>query len=136
MKYEKLIIYSDGGARGNPGPAAVGVFLYDPNKVIVNTISECIGDTTNNQAEYQAIIKGLERAKDLGAEDLKCYLDSELVVNQLKLKYKVKNQGLSPLFVKAWNLVQQFKKVEFFAISREQNKAADRLVNEALDKNV
>ncbi len=134
MENQKITIYSDGGARGNPGPAAIGVVIYDQDKKIIDTISEYIGETTNNQAEYQAILKGIERSQELGAQELECYLDSELIVNQLQLKYKVKNQGLGPLFIKTWNLVQKFKKVEFFFIPREQNKAADKLVNEALDK--
>lgn len=134
MTEKELYIYSDGGSRGNPGPSAVGVVIYNQKKEVIDTISEYIGETTNNQAEYQAIQKGLERAKELSATALKCYLDSELIVRQLQLKYKVKNQGLGPLFIKTWNLVQQFNKVEFISIPREQNKAADRLVNEALDK--
>lgn len=125
-------IYSDGGARGNPGPAAIGVVISQDNKV-VTTISRCIGETTNNQAEYQAIIAGLEKVIELKAETVECFLDSELVVKQLRHEYKVKNKDLATLFVKAHNLSLQFKKISFNHVPREENKAADKLVNEALD---
>jgi ribonuclease HI len=125
-------IYSDGGARGNPGPAAIGVVISQDNKIVA-TISRCIGETTNNQAEYQAIIAGLEKAIELKAETVECFLDSELVVKQLRHEYKVKNKELATLFVKAYNLSLQIKKVRFNHVPREENKAADKLVNEALD---
>lgn len=125
-------IYSDGGARGNPGPAAIGVVISQDNRVVA-TISRCIGETTNNQAEYQAIIAGLEKAIELKAETVECFLDSELVVKQLRHEYKVKNKDLATLFIKAHNLSLQFKKISFNHVPREENKAADKLVNEALD---
>jgi ribonuclease HI len=125
-------IHSDGGARGNPGPAAIGV-VVTCNRQVVETISKCIGETTNNQAEYQAIIAGLEKAIELKAEEVECFLDSELVVKQLRHEYKVKNKDLASFFVKAHNLSLQFKKISFIHIPREQNKAADKLVNKALD---
>jgi ribonuclease HI len=125
-------IFSDGGARGNPGPAAIGVVIFQDKKVI-ETISQCIGETTNNQAEYRAIIAGLEKACELQLEEVECFLDSELVVKQLRREYKVKNQDLATLFVKAYNLSLQFKKISFNHIPREENKAADKLVNVALD---
>jgi ribonuclease HI len=130
----KLIIHSDGGARGNPGPAAIGVVITDATGQVVATISKTIGETTNNQAEYQAIVAGLEAAKKLKADEVACFLDSELVVKQLKHEYKVKNKELAPVFLKAHNLSVQFKKISFTHVRREQNKAADKLVNEALDK--
>jgi len=129
---KNFIIYSDGGARGNPGPAAIGVVIKNGDK-IVQEISKTIGETTNNQAEYQAILAGLEAVKKLGAETVECFLDSELVVKQLKHEYKVKNKELAPLFVKVHNLSIQFKKISFTHVRREQNKEADKLVNEALD---
>lgn len=128
-------IFSDGGARGNPGPAAIGVVIFQDGKVI-ETISQCIGETTNNQAEYQAVIAGLEKAKELKFEDIECFLDSELVVKQLRREYKVKNKDLAPLFVKTYNLSLQFKKISFNHVPREENKAADKLVNQALDSKV
>ncbi|HLC89383.1 MAG TPA: ribonuclease HI family protein, partial [Patescibacteria group bacterium] len=93
-----------------------------------------IGETTNNQAEYQAVILGLEKAKEIGAEEIDVFLDSELVQQQLTGQYKVKNQELAPLFVKVWNLSQSFKKVKYIHIYRADNKLADKLVNEAIDE--
>lgn len=128
----KLIIHSDGGARGNPGPAAIGVVI-EQNGAIIATISEKIGKTTNNQAEYRAVLAGLEKAKELKAIEVECILDSELVVKQLQGEYKVKNKELAPLFVKVYNLSLQFRKVVFRHVLRAENKMADKLVNEALD---
>lgn len=134
MAENKLIIYSDGGARGNPGPAGIGVVIYSPEKEIIAEISEYLGETTNNQAEYRAVIAGMEKAKELGALELEFYLDSELVVRQLNGQYKVKNEGLAPLFVKIYNLRQSFKKVTFSHVRREFNKEADALANQAMDR--
>ena len=130
----KLLIHSDGGARGNPGPAGIGAQLTDEKGIVVAEISEFIGHTTNNQAEYQALLAGLEKAKNLGAEEVVCRLDSELVVKQLNHEYKVKNKDLAPLFLKAHNLITGFKKISFQHVPREMNKEADRLANEAMDK--
>ena len=134
MKYNKLIVYTDGGARGNPGPAGIGAVLYDEQKNIVAEISEYIGKATNNQAEYKAVIAAITKAKELGAKELDFYLDSELVVKQLNREYKVKNNGLAPLFVQIYNAVLSFKKVTFSHIRREMNKEADRLANLAMDR--
>jgi len=128
-------LYSDGGARGNPGPAAIGAVLYEGTKII-GQVSESIGSTTNNQAEYRAILAGLELALANKVKELRCFLDSELVVEQLNRNYKVKDKELAKLFVKVWNLSQQFKKISFQHVRREQNKLADKLVNQALDKKV
>jgi len=130
----KIKIYSDGGARGNPGPSGIGAVLYDESDKVIATISKYIGETTNNQAEYQAIVAGVEKAKELGAEDVSCYLDSELVVKQINGLYKVKDQALAQQFLKIWNLKSHFKSIKFSHIRREQNKVADSLVNKALDK--
>lgn len=129
----KLIIYTDGGARGNPGPAAIGLVIY-LNKKLVKKYSKFIGEATNNQAEYQAVIYGLEQARRIKAEEIDFYLDSELLVEQLNRRSKIKNLELGRLFVKIWNLTQSFKKVNFHYIPREKNKEADALVNLALDK--
>jgi ribonuclease HI len=129
----KFIIHSDGGARGNPGPAAIGATIVSVDGGRSENISKTIGHATNNQAEYEAIIAALEAAKNLGAEELDCYLDSELVVKQINHEYKVKNKDLAPLFLRVHNLSLQFKKIKFHHVRREQNKEADRLVNEALD---
>jgi len=129
----KLIIYTDGGARGNPGPAAIGVVVGDKH------YSEAIGNTTNNVAEYKAVIFGLKKAKSLlggkKAEETEVEVrsDSELIVSQMNGKYKIKEEGLKPLFIDVWNLKQDFKSVIFKHIPREENKKADALVNRALD---
>lgn len=130
----KIIIHSDGGARGNPGPAGIGVLLTNEQGVSVAEISNFIGRATNNQAEYQALLAGLEKAKSLGAEEVVCRLDSELVVKQLNHEYKVKNKDLAPLFLKVHNLITSFKKISFQHVPREMNKEADKLANEAMDR--
>lgn len=127
-----IILHSDGGSRGNPGPAAIGVALEDSAGKLLETISEYIGETTNNQAEYRALVRGLEKAKEFGASEVRCYLDSELVVKQMNHEYKIKDAGLSALFVKAWNLTRGMR-VTYHHVPREKNKVADRLVNQALD---
>ncbi|MEK7202906.1 MAG: ribonuclease HI family protein [Patescibacteria group bacterium] len=133
-KYDKLIIYTDGGARGNPGPSGIGAVLTDENKKIVAEISQYIGEATNNQAEYQALIAALDKAKKLFAKDVEVFLDSELVVKQLNRKYRVKDKYLAILFVKAYNISLSFKKIVFKHIPREKNILADKLVNLALDR--
>ena len=135
-KYTTITIYSDGGARGNPGPAGIGFVLYDDKKEIIEEGSRYIGETTNNQAEYKALIAGLESAKEYNPETVHCYLDSELVVKQCNKEYKVKDEGLQQLFIKVWNAMQSFKKVTFTHVRREKNKEADKLVNVAIDRHV
>lgn len=130
---KKLVIFTDGGARGNPGPAGIGAVLKNEKGDIVAEISEYIGETTNNQAEYKAAIFALEKAKEIGAEELDFNLDSELVVKQINREYKVRNKDLAPLFLKIYNLSQGFKKVTWSHVRREYNKEADSLVNLAID---
>lgn len=130
----KLTIYTDGGARGNPGPAAAGIIIKDEKNKTIASFGRYLGETTNNQAEYQALILGLEEALKIHAQEAKCFLDSELLVKQLNLQYRVRDKGLAPLFLKAWNLAAKFKKISFHHIPREKNKEADKLVNETLDK--
>jgi ribonuclease HI len=130
----KYKLYTDGGARGNPGPAGIGGVLYGFQDEIIADFSVYLGETTNNQAEYKALIKGLELAQKNKVENLDCYLDSELVVKQLKREYKVKNEQLAILFVKAWNLSLKFKKITFNHVTRDKNTAADALANQAMDK--
>lgn len=130
----KLILYTDGGSRGNPGPSGAGAVVYDKNHKVIKKYAEFLGTGTNNQAEYKALILGLEKAKKLGGTELDCYLDSKLIVEQLNRKYKIKNPALGFLFIKVWNLLQNFKTVNFYHISREKNKIADTLVNKALDE--
>ncbi|MEK7167857.1 MAG: ribonuclease HI family protein [Patescibacteria group bacterium] len=128
----KATLFTDGGARGNPGPAGIGAVLKIGDKI--HRHKRYLGVSTNNQAEYQALIMGLEQAKQEGVEELECFLDSELVVKQLNREYKVKDQDLALLFVKVWNLMSGFKKVTFKHVFREQNKEADLLVNEIIDE--
>jgi ribonuclease HI len=127
-------MYSDGGARGNPGPSGIGVVLKNVVGEVVAEVSQFIGNGTNNQAEYRAVLAGLEKAKELGVDELDLYLDSELVVKQLRGEYRVKNADLATLFVKAYNLSLSFKKITYTHIRRELNAEADRLANEAMDK--
>lgn len=126
------VLYTDGGARGNPGPAAIGVVLMTQGKMVVK-LGEAIGTATNNVAEYRALLRGLEEAVKTGVTDLECRLDSELVVRQLNRVYKVRDRDLAPLFVRVWNLAQQFHSIRFSAVPRSENRPADRLVNAALD---
>jgi ribonuclease HI len=130
----KLIIYTDGGARGNPGPAGIGVVIYDANRQLIAEISEFLGVATNNQAEYQALIAAFKKAEALGGATLECYLDSELVVRQLNREYKVKNKDLASLFLTIHNLSLNFKKITYTHIPREENFVADQLANEAMDR--
>lgn len=129
----KLTIYTDGGARGNPGPAAIGVVIKNGNKNVA-AYGEKIGKTTNNVAEYSAILSALKKAAELKATEVDCYLDSLLVVEQLNRNWKVKEPHLQKLFVQCWNAAAKFKKAKFTHIRRAKNKEADTLVNEALDQ--
>jgi ribonuclease HI len=133
MSISKLTIYTDGGARGNPGPAGIGVYALDESGQTVIEYGEYLGERTNNQAEYTALVVALTKAKELDVSEVDCYLDSELVVKQLKREYKVKDANLAPLFLQVYNLSQAFRKVTFTHVRREQNKEADRLVNQAID---
>lgn len=132
MNLTHLTIHTDGGARGNPGPAAIGVTI-DAEGLSVGSISRTIGETTNNQAEYQAVHAALEWARDHGVSSVDLYADSELIVKQLRGEYKVKNKELAPWFIKCQALVNDIGRVRFHVVRREQNAAADALVNEALD---
>ncbi|MBI2607742.1 MAG: ribonuclease HI family protein [Candidatus Doudnabacteria bacterium] len=131
---KQLTIYTDGGARGNPGPAAIGVVIYDAKGKIIDRIGRYIGETTNNQAEYSALITALAKAAELQAREVKCFLDSELVVKQLSGEYKVKEQGLQSRVKEVLRLSNKFESVVFRHVSREENRLADKLVNLALDK--
>lgn len=130
---KKTIIYTDGGSRGNPGPSAIGVVIGS------RKYHEKIGDTTNNVAEYKAALFALKKmvllAGKKGAQELDVELrtDSELMAKQINGQYKIKDSELQPLFMEIWNLKQDFKSVQFTLVPREQNKEADKLVNEALD---
>lgn len=136
----KYILYTDGGSRGNPGPAGVGAVICNEKGEVLKKYGEAIGDTTNNEAEYQALILGLKKLKQVFGKDvmkqsqLEIRMDSELVVRQLSHEYKIEEPNLQKLFLQVWNLMLDFGPIKFIAIPREENKEADRLVNEALDK--
>jgi len=132
----KLTIYTDGGARGNPGPAAIGVVITDSAKKILSGYGEYLGKQTNNYAEYSALISALKKAKELGGAEIECFLDSELIVKQMNRQYKVKEPTLQKLFIQVFNLASQFKKVVFKHIPREKNKEADKWVNKILDEQI
>jgi len=134
MKITQVKLFTDGGARGNPGPAGVGAVITDMDGKVIATKKKFLGVATNNQAEYQALLLGLETAKKIGAREVACYLDSELTVKQMRREYKVKNPELAKLFVKVWNLLPDFEKVTFHHVMREKNVLADQLANEAMDE--
>lgn len=137
----KIIIYTDGGARGNPGPAGAGAYITDDKNKKLSGVSKFLGKTTNNFAEYEAVILGLKEAKKMFGKKLKdmsvqIKLDSELVTKQLNGEYQIKHETLFPLFISIWNMrVKDFPNITFTHIRREQNKEADKLANEAMDKN-
>ena len=126
-------LWTDGGARGNPGPAAYAYVLENEEGDVVAAHAEAIGVATNNVAEYSALIAGLEKAVELGIGELEVVSDSELMVKQMRGEYKVKNEALRALFLRAGRLAGELGRVRYTAVRREQNKLADRLVNEALD---
>lgn len=134
MKISQVKLFTDGGARGNPGPAGVGAVITDMDGKVLVARKKFLGVATNNQAEYQALLLGLEEAKKIGVKEVACYLDSELTVKQMRREYKVKNPGLAALFVKVWNLLPSFEKVTFHHVLREKNVLADQLANEAMDE--
>lgn len=128
---EKAVIWVDGAARGNPGPAAIGAVIKDGQGRLVTCISQSIGATTNNQAEYRAIIAALEKAISLGARQVKMNSDSELVVRQINGKYRVKNTSLKPLFQRVKQLQGLLEAFTIVHIPRERNVEADNLANAA-----
>ncbi|HYE59595.1 MAG TPA: ribonuclease HI family protein [Candidatus Kapabacteria bacterium] len=129
----KVTLYSDGGARNNPGPAALGVVIKDVNGQTLAAYGEYLGKQTNNFAEYSAIISGLKKARELGADEIECIADSKLVVEQLNGRWKVKEPTIQKLFVQAWNELSTFKKVKITHTLRAGNTEADAEVNKILD---
>jgi ribonuclease HI len=130
---KRLIIYTDGGARGNPGPAGIGVIFYNDRREKLKELFQFIGKATNNQAEYTALILALKNAFGFKPQTIEVFLDSELAVKQLKGIYRVKDKKLKYLFNQVMSLVGKFKLVKFFHVGRKQNKEADRLVNKAIN---
>lgn len=129
----RFTVNVDGGARGNPGPAAIGVVLRDDDDEVLAEVGETIGETTNNVAEYRALLRGIELAAEHGATELELVGDSELVVRQVEGRYKVKNAGMKELHEEAKRALRGFDSWSIRHVRRENNADADRLVNEALD---
>lgn len=132
MTQYSVSIYIDGAARGNPGPAGAGIVLKEGNKTI-KAAYKYLGDTTNNIAEYSAVISGLQEAIALGYKNVKLCLDSELVAQQLRGDYRVKNRNIKPLFEKAIALINNFENIKIVRIDRLDNKEADKLANKAIN---
>ena len=129
----RLTVNVDGGARGNPGPAAIGVVVRDGNGGVLQEVGETIGEATNNVAEYKALLRGIELAGELGATELELLGDSELVVRQVEGRYKVKNAGMKPLYQQVMQALREVESWSIRHVRREHNADADRLVNAALD---
>jgi ribonuclease HI len=129
----KAKLWTDGGARGNPGPAAFAYVLEAEDGTVLAAHGEAMGVATNNVAEYSALLAGLEQAAELGVDELEVVSDSELMVKQMRGEYKVKNEALRALWLRATELAGRIGKVRYTAVRREHNELADRLVNEALD---
>lgn len=135
---KKARMFADGGARGNPGPAGSGAVLFELQDGelggVIAEVGEYLGNATNNQAEYHAIVIGLQKAKELGIDALDVRLDSELCVKQLNGEYKVKNEELAKKFLEIYNLRQSFREITFSHVRREFNKVADAIVNKTIDQ--
>ena len=134
MKIKRVVINTDGAAEPNPGPAAIGAIIKDEQGRLVTTISQGIGRTTNNQAEYRAVIAALEKAIELGAKQVDISLDSQLVVRQISGKYRVKNAALKPLYQQVKHLQSLLEGFTITHIPRQQNTEADNLANIALKR--
>jgi len=133
-KFKIINIFTDGGARGNPGPAATGIAFYGSHGQLLTTFGQYLGSQTNNYAEYSAIVEALREAKKHGAQEVRCFLDSELIVKQLSGQYRVKSKTLLPLFEQVQKLKSSFNRAIFKHVRREQNKVADAMVNKILDQ--
>ena len=133
MSARRLMVNVDGGARGNPGPAAIAAVVTDPDGEVVDERSEAIGPATNNVAEYRALLLGIERARALGADEVELVGDSELIVKQVRGEYRVKDAGLKDLHKRVQGELEQFNAWSIRHVRREANEHADQLVNETLD---
>ena len=131
-----MTLYTDGGARGDPGPGGAGIVLKDEGGNTIQEIGKYRGDCTNNEAEYLALLMGLKAAKEAGARRVTCFLDSELIVRQLNGLYKVKNESMRVYYNKVQEFEGEFLDVDYTHIPRTENKEADILVNEALDRKI
>ena len=131
--HPRVVVNCDGAARGNPGPAGAGAVVTDPDGTVLAEIAEGLGETTNNVAEYTAAIRGLEAAQRLGAQDVLLRSDSQLMINQMTGRYRVRTAHLQPLHRQVRDLVRGFRRVEFEHVPRERNAAADALANQGVD---
>ena len=131
---QRVVVHVDGGARGNPGPAAVGAVATDSGGGLLAERSRYVGEATNNVAEYRAVLLGLELARELGASEVEVVNDSELISKQIGGQYKVKHAGLRPLFTETMRALREFDSWKVRSVRRESNERADQLVNEALDQ--
>jgi ribonuclease HI len=131
---ERLRLFSDGAARGNPGPAGAGAVLMDPEGRVVARLGKFLGVQTNNYAEYMGLLLGLKHARGLGVKELEVLADSELLIRQLQGRYQVKSATLRPLYEEASGLLKQFPRVKLVHVPREKNKAADEMSNRAIDE--
>jgi ribonuclease HI len=129
-----VIVYTDGASRGNPGPASIGIYVTDSESQVLDEYGECLGTQTNNFAEYTAVVRALEIARDRGAKSVVLRSDSELMVKQMTGLYKVKSAVIKPLHEKVMALKKHFVAVKFEHVRREFNRDADRIANEALDR--
>ena len=129
----RLVVHVDGGARGNPGPAAIAAVVSSPDGEVLEEHGELIGEATNNVAEYRALLLGIERARELGASELELVGDSELIVRQVLGDYRVKQEGLRPLHAQVREALREFETWSIRHVRREENEAADALVNATLD---
>lgn len=131
---KKFILYTDGAARGNPGPAGAGAFICTADGHAVAEVAEYLGETTNNVAEYRALVAGLKKLVEMGAEEIEIRADSELMVRQIQGRYRVKHPNLKPLFEEAIALLKKIGRYSIKHVEREKNKEADRLANQAIDE--
>ena len=135
--FDKVNLVSDGGCRGNPGQGAIGFIILDEKNRVLARVGKCIGYTTNNQAEYMALIEGLEHVASFTKGTVHCYLDSELVIKQVKQEWKIKDEKLEKLLYRVWDKESSFKKVTYMHLPRTHRaiRAVDKIVNKALDGN-
>ena len=132
--YIRLRLYSDGAARGNPGPAGAGAVLVEPSGQVVDRLGKFLGHQTNNYAEYQGLLLGLKRARELNVREVEVFADSELMIRQLGGRYQVKSPSLRPLYEEALKLLNEFERVKLVHVPREMNRAADEMSNKAIEE--
>jgi ribonuclease HI len=132
--YLRLRLYSDGAAKGNPGPAGAGAVLVEPSGQVVDKLGKFLGHQTNNYAEYMGLLIGLKRARELQVRELEVFADSELMIRQLAGRYQVKSPSLRPLYEEALKLLNEFERVKLVHVPREMNRAADEMSNRAIEE--